>query len=613
MSYIFVFLLLSVGSIFFSFYNKKYEESLPLTIGIIIIYLYIAYIFNILHIAFYILLSIIGFIYAYCIYRFIKEKEKKKVLKNIFTPGFIIFLLSYIVIFYIVRGREVLLWDELRLWGAYPKLLFYDGSIQLGKAAKLFQEMQSYEPGMPLFQFFFTKSSFRFIEGDLFLAYAIVGIAPLIATMKNFTFKHWYYIPILVVIGVCLPLVLANSSFDSMTYYYTLYIEPILGMYFAYTLYLSTKVKDDNFNYALFIISLCTLVLFKDTGIIFALTSIFSYLLINRKNKDQKLFKKIIPILLCLLLLGSWKGVQKIYESQNLYSSTIRSQEIITFFTGMNKEQKNILNEFGETTLEKSYDSNFDKLEKFINIYTVFISIIIGMSFIIIKSNKNDKRKYKATLTSYIIGSLIFIIGTLLLYIFSIHRVASFQRYSSIVLNSGIIFIVLFILEKLPNLEKKWYPLVLYTSIFIILVTPIKGPYIQVTYLYEASGTSKVYSNKIAENIKPKESLLMIFGEATKKNLDGVIYHHHAYMNLIDEGFGWIPNTILLENEYTQTDSVLIDKDLTLDKIKEKYDYIYFIVVKDEDKDQFSRLLETNIEESTLFKVKKDKTLEAIN
>ena len=183
--YLIIFLLVSIGSVFFSFYNKKYEETLPITTGAIIIYLYITYIFNFLHIGYYILIGFISIIYIFCIYKFIKEKEKKKIIKNIFTPGFFIFIICFIIIIFIVSGNKVLLWDELRLWGAYPKILFYDGSLQLGDKVKLLNTMQSYEPGMPLFQYFFTKSTNHFIESDLFLAYALLGIIPLITSTNK--------------------------------------------------------------------------------------------------------------------------------------------------------------------------------------------------------------------------------------------------------------------------------------------------------------------------------------------------------------------------------------------------------------------------------------------
>lgn len=50
------------------------------------------------------------------IYNFIKSKNKKEIVNNIFTPGFVIFVFTMFAIFFIIRNNIVLLWDELRLW-----------------------------------------------------------------------------------------------------------------------------------------------------------------------------------------------------------------------------------------------------------------------------------------------------------------------------------------------------------------------------------------------------------------------------------------------------------------------------------------------------------------
>ena len=80
--------------------------------------------------------------------------QRKEILKNLFTPGLLIYSLCFILIYFITRNNDVLLWDELRLWGAYPKILFYDGSLQLDGDAQLINIMRSYNPGMPLFLFY---------------------------------------------------------------------------------------------------------------------------------------------------------------------------------------------------------------------------------------------------------------------------------------------------------------------------------------------------------------------------------------------------------------------------------------------------------------------------
>ena len=598
--YLIIFLLVSIGSVFFSFYNKKYEETLPITTGAIIIYLYITYIFNFLHIGYYILIGLISIIYIFCIYKFIKEKEKKKIIKNIFTPGFFIFIICFIIIIFIVSGNKVLLWDELRLWGAYPKILFYDGSLQLGDKVKLLNTMQSYEPGMPLFQYFFTKSTNHFIESDLFLAYALLGIIPLITFTKKLSYKKWYYIPVFILLFILLPLSFNQlTGYDNMIYYHTLFIEPILTIFFSYTMYLSIQDNKDKIDYTTYILSLCTLVLLKDTGIMFALTSIISYLIIHRKEWNKKAITKIICLFSCVLLFMSWKGVQKLYPTENLYSSTIKSNEIITFITGMDDNQKQIIKDFHKEALKKNFDSNFDQLERFLNFYTTSLLILLALGYIVYYKNKKEKEKYLISSICYIVGSIIYIIGTLMLYLFSLHTVASFQRYSSVVTISGLFFIVMLLIEILLNNEKNYTPLIIFTGLFLLLATPLKTPYINNEF-YQAAETSEYYSDMIKNNISKNDKFIIAFGQSTSEKFEGVIFHHHIYMNLLDEGFSY-PQDIILTEDKT-----------TYNKLLNNYDYIYFIIVNEEDKEQFSTITKIEIKESTLFKVINKERLEKV-
>ena len=118
------FLALSSGSIFGTLFKKRYEETLPLTIMLIPIILYIFYIFNILTIGFFIIIVAIIGMYGCFIYKFLKKskEERQEILKNIFTPGLLVFVIVFLAIYFITSKNEVLLCDELRLWGAYPKI-----------------------------------------------------------------------------------------------------------------------------------------------------------------------------------------------------------------------------------------------------------------------------------------------------------------------------------------------------------------------------------------------------------------------------------------------------------------------------------------------------------
>ena len=511
-----------------------------------------------------------------------------------------------------VYHRQVLLWDELRLWGAYPKLLYYDGTLQLGESAKLIPVMQSYQPGMPIFQYFFTKSALDFKEGYLFLAYAVLGMSILLPITKKLTWKHWYFFPIFVLIILLLPIAIGNSGFDSLTYYFTLYIEPMLGLYFGFAIYLSTRKNDDMVDYLTFILSIATLVLLKDTGIIFAAISYSSFLFIQKKKyrklNRRRIIRLVAPILVCLLIFISWKGVQKIYLSNNMYASNVKSEEIIGFFTHMSSDQKQILKDFHESAKLTSFDSNYDLLERFASFYNIFLAIILCLGLIIFLKSKKEKYKYMIATTSYVLGSIFFELGLLALYLFSLHVVVCFQRYSSVVLTGGIIFIIMVVIDGLFDNEKYFNVIAIYLALFFVLFAPMKSPYLNIEgELMEAANESLEYTDVIDKNVNPKkDDIVLVFGSSTGPDLGSVIYQHHMYMNLIDEGFEFLPSLVLSSEDSNAGLYNAVDVNKIMNTIDD-YDYVYFIIVNDEDKEEFASILGTDINDSTLYRIKNNK------
>ena len=613
--FILIFVALSIGGLFFALYKKRFEESLILSMGFIIVFLYISYILNILHFGYIILLLLMGCILVYSIFKFIKSDNKKEILSYFFTPGFVIYTICFVIIFLIVRYNRVLLWDELRLWGAYPKILYYNGALQLGKDAILYGPMQSYEPGMPLFQFFFTKTALDFKESYLFLSYSILCLGTLLPITKKMTFKQWYLFPFFVIIFILFPIGLANSNFDSLTYYKTLYIEPALSFFFGFTLFLSIKDNDTLFDYLIFISSLIILVLLKDTGIIFAAGSCITYLIANivknkryQKSKKKYNIKKILaPLIICIALFASWKLIQKVYSTNNVYSGRMNSDEIVTFVTNISPEQKQIIKDFHKAALNRSFDSNFDNIEKYINFYTVFAFIVVTFVLIIYFNKREIRYKYKIATLLYLIVSFIYIIGTLALYIFSLHVVVCFPRYSSVVLVGGITYIFLNTLEGIFNNDTKFKSLALYLAALYVLVTPIKNVSMKM-YLYDKADESNYYTEVINKYVdSKKESVLLVFGSSTVKNLDSVIYQHHIYMNLIDEGYKDVPSLIVDNPNEVITNyeelGIIVDSAEKILNILYKYDYVYVIIINEEDKEEFSNLLGMEIDNSILFKV----------
>lgn len=609
----FALLALSSGSVFGAMYNKKFEETLPITVMSSMIFLYIFYIFNKLFLGLYILWAVMLLCYLFFIYKFIKSTKdiRKNVLKNIFTPGLLIFIIVFCAITIITRGRFVLLWDELRLWGAYPKILYYDGSLQLGNNIQLMSKMQSYEPGVPLFQFLFAKSAGYFAESNLFLAYALLGVTIFLPITKKITWKKWYLIPIYSFLVFMIPLALNNSNLDYLTYYNTLFVDPMLGVYFAYTLYLAyTSTIDKKYKLLLFTLGVCTLTLLKDTGIVFATCSCIAFIInsiINMKKNKEKISLKyiFIPIISIILVFGSWKLVQRKYELQNMYAEKMDKTEISSFFKMPSEEQKQIVNDFKDGINNSSIIiSSSEKLTEYLTYKNLMVFLFISFAILVILKEKSKRKSTIIAILMYFLGSIIFTIGTLGVYLFSIHVVESFARYMSTIITTGVILLFLLIIEDLLEDNKCNERYKCYISaviIIFIMILPIKLPDMgDKLYFKDKNELGLIYSDHINKYLKngEEEKVALIFSGNHYSDFSYVIYHHQIYMDLIDEGIKYKNITENLISENMTYDEKTIFNDFLKD-----FDYAYFIVIDEIDKEILNAYLDEPMYNSTLFKV----------
>lgn len=596
---LFPLLVISSGSLLGSIKDRKYEEVLPITIMAIILIEYIFYIFNILKVGLYLTWLIAFIIYIYFIYHIIKYKSKRQsIRKNLLTPGFLVFILSYFIIFFLTNNSEVLLWDELRLWGAYPKILYYSDTLQLGANSQVMDIMQSYNPGMPLFQYFFLKTAGIFKESYLYLAYSLLGLSLLLPITKKLTWKKLAIVPIIIFCLIFIPLICANSYHDSMIYYLTLFIEPILGITFGVALYFTTQnILSKKSDYLLFLLTLGTLTLLKDTGILFASTAYISFFLNEmlihkeyKKNKQRTLLKLLLPILLMISIFISWKLVQNIYNTDNMYTDAMDKTSIISVLTNPTENEKNIINTFKEETFNRPLlNSNFTDIGNYTNfINLIILSIIILSIYIII--NKNRKPLIISAIVFYS-GSLIYYLGTFVVYLISIKTVASFPRYMSVIFTAYTIFMFLLIVNELLS-NKKDHKIISFTMISIVLVIML-FPFqfsktLKNNYLYQVNEISEQYSNNIKEHLQAKEKIALVFTKDYKDNFAYIIYQHQIYMDLIDEGFTFL-------------DCLFLDEDI-YEKL-EDYNYAYVIKINDSDTKVFNSILNEPITDSSLFRI----------
>ena len=202
---------------------------------------------------------------------------------------------------------------SLRLWGAYPKILYLTQTLQLGKDALLYPSMQSYPPGMALLCYFMTSFSPEFSESTLYVTYGFFGLCLLFPLLGDVQWKDKKtLIPVFLLI-LFLPRLVTGLSDDDGSYYYSsLYIDIPLGICCGYCFFHAFRFPDtDPFEKVCTVLSFCALVLLKDSGSFFALCGLLVMIIHSIRGQKNHLFINLIWILAAAAVLlfgwGSWK------------------------------------------------------------------------------------------------------------------------------------------------------------------------------------------------------------------------------------------------------------------------------------------------------------------
>lgn len=289
-------------------FNKKFEETIAINIMSIILIIYFSGIFGFLKQGVYIVVGLSIIAYLYTIFKIIKNKNLKETMKNIFTPGFAIFVIFLIFLIIVHRGRLCVNWDEFSHWGDVVKAMFNINDFST--SSESMSMFKSYPPAMSIFQYFWMVIGGSFKEWYLYVSYQIFAVSLFLPMLKNIRWKEWPKIIIIAGVILFIPIIVYSG------YYEAIYIDAILGIMFGYVLSNILLVKEyDRFEILKLILSLSVLVLLKDMGMLFAVIALIIMILdaiFIRKNifklkswskQEKKEFSRLIIKILVIVLV----------------------------------------------------------------------------------------------------------------------------------------------------------------------------------------------------------------------------------------------------------------------------------------------------------------------
>jgi hypothetical protein len=232
--------VISLTGLFVYIFRKKYnfQTLLPLALMSTVLFVFIfTLIFHNINLSFWLSVAASSVFLPLLIF----DKQRKKVLKeNIFTPGFVLFIILYIFIFALNWGKFIpLLSDSSMHWAPHVLAMWLQNDFYTSPGSSIVIH-GDYPPMLQLFEVIWGKAAGMYSENLLFVALQLFSFSMILPAFSGLKWKKdkllqaWTLIGLFAISILSLPLVFYLSGF-----YSTIEIDTALAFIFAYGIYLA--------------------------------------------------------------------------------------------------------------------------------------------------------------------------------------------------------------------------------------------------------------------------------------------------------------------------------------------------------------------------------------
>ena len=418
----------------------RFVHALPLTVLSITCTLYLAYIAGVLHAAWWLVVvlcvssGVVGVVSA----------TRQGSWRTLLVPSapLVTFTVAMMLVFYYTDGRHVAAHDELRLWGAYPKLLFFDGSLQVGPDSLLMGEMQTYTPGLPLFGYFVAAFASDFTDRSLFLADGLFAMALLAPIGARTTWRRPAGVVLLGVGMALLPLMFANNAVDAgIDFYASLFSDPVIGIVLGYVLWLTTVRRVDSLVWCVQLgTALAALYLVKTSGLglgaIVLVLAVARWLLATRGGSIRRRVVGTATMATPLLVAWTtWNVIQARLGPPTKFDSAGTTATL----------DMAILREYVSMLIGRSeYAPGIGMFPQYTSFVIMNAAMVTALICIAIARGGERSRVILAATVTLVITQLVFVIGIYALIVGPFEgRILSFPRITSTMLTAASVLLAL--------------------------------------------------------------------------------------------------------------------------------------------------------------------------
>lgn len=587
-------------------YQCSMAETIPVSYMLLTVVLYVFYLLNILLYGYYFILIVISGGGILTLISLKKKSTIQESIKKIYSPILIAFFIALIVTYWYTSGNLIRLWDEQRLWGAYPKALWYTSELQLGKNSWLYEMESGYIPGMPIFVYFFEKSLSSFRENIVFFAYSFWILGLFLPAFHKIRKKRHLAIALLLMLFT--PVLFFNSGNDTGNYYKSIFIEPALGMTLAYLIYSMTQKRNSTH---LEVLNLCltlgSIILLKDIGILFAMiavTGVLGMQFFKKKKERYSLASLTVIVLPPLIVYFSWSMITELYgvanHSVNMGHTQLFDKEFLVKFVTY-------------LLTEPIVKSTIKSLTPYLTIVNILCFFVMGNILLIMGIKKEMRSRYIIPSISMIFIQIAFLIGLYVLCLKGYNKsILSVLRYESALLLGYFGFLLFVSVDNMREFgivhSKRWIYIVagIY-ALTILVVFPYRKPHVykDEVVFEEANQIAEELSKKIPVTAKEPYRVFLVcdgWGEP--------LIHQRTYFNLIGrvkiENYskeGWIVSERYSTNYFGEQEA-----ELQLDKLEKElqqgdYDYIYICKAEEQFIDLCKSFFNNQIMDHSLYRI----------
>lgn len=504
LTYILFLLIVLSGSIFGAAYaRKRFEDTLPITTMSMVAVLFVFGLFGILSAGFLAVCLVALALYIAAAYRLFKYRLFTDLKQAFGSCGPLLFLLIFVALAVLNRGKVASRWDEYSHWMDITKTMtLIDDFGTNPNAQALFP---SYPPGLALFEYFIQKLNLLiypdagFVEGLTYFSYQILFVSVFFPFFKKLSFKQ----PMSLALSLCAALLSALVFAPNL--YATVYSDPLLGIFSAVGMARIFIDDDRSLCYHAYIGLLSVmLVLMKDAGLLFGVmlaavyaldvcirdfTAIKAAIRAIRNSGLRHLPKRRLlkAIGCCLVVLAPflakllWSAEIKSSGCKVLFSGKVDLGVLVKVLTGREGGARaETLSNFVRELLFGS--ANIGSAGVAVNYYILFL-LFAAAVYVLWKLSAHRgtlSSSKKLALIFALAQQLVYTAGLVIMYMFKFSeyeavRLASFSRYLSVPMISLLLFVLLCTVDMIRDLSFRAKLRETFLLLALLIVIPIDG------------------------------------------------------------------------------------------------------------------------------------------